>query len=97
MSLDALRENTRRRLVEKIDTSLRLVANQIFRPAFETKAGTALPAQTLEEIAVFTLTLNAAAKAFQDALDVLDEEYKKIIDPAGAPVEDEQAQGESIY
>lgn len=100
MTMDLLRERARIKLAEKIDGCLSIMMNQQFRPAAVTRDGEVMPANTLDEIAVKTLECNAMARAYKFAISVLDEEYKRIVDPGSVDDgerQDDQTDTEATY
>lgn len=100
MTMDLLRERARVKLAERIDTCLSIMMNQQFRPAAVTRDGEVMPANTLDEIAVKTLECNAMARAYKWAISMLDEEFKRIVDPGSVDDgerQDDQTDTEANY
>lgn len=99
MSLAALRDRSKQRILEAAQQQLEILQGQAFRPASAIN-DTILPASTLEEIAVQTLTCNATIRALASANKIIDEEFKKLVDPHGDAPAADQEQGndkEGIY
>lgn len=95
MSAGTLRDRVRSKFGEKIDGCIQIMMAQQFRPASVGHDGEVLPANTLDEIAVKTIECNAMARAYKYAIDVLDEEYKRLVDPRGDVPESEQPETDS--
>lgn len=85
MSLELLRENARKRMLEKADVCIQIMMGQQFRGAAVDGKGIVVPAQTMEEIAFKTVECNAMVRAYSEAVKIMDEEFKKIVDPRPAP------------
>ncbi len=79
MSAEELRNRTAKRISELRDRAVEYSLNARFRPS--SGGNSYMPATTAEEIALQTLEGNALARAYTSALEVMNEEYKRMMQP----------------
>jgi hypothetical protein len=82
MTMETLRENARNRLVALCNASIAISRGNRLIPATLHADGRFEPAPTLEFIGARTVEINAKIDAYMYAIKVLDEEYKRIVDPS---------------
>lgn len=82
MSMDDLRNAARKRLVALCNASIEISRGNRLIPATLHADGRFEPAPTLEFIGARTVEINAKIDAYMYAIKVLDEEYKRIVDPS---------------
>jgi hypothetical protein len=98
MSLDLLRQQISNKLIEKIDEQMTATVNQSFRPLSTTQNGIVIPAQSLEEIAVMTLEMNAKMRAYKVALEIVEKAFDDLMKPpAQQSAESKDQDQEGIY
>ena len=79
MSAEELRNRTAQRIAELRDRAVEYSLNARFRPS---SGGPAyMPATTAEEIALQVLEGNALARAYTAAMDAINDEYKRMMQP----------------
>lgn len=83
MSADELRRRVTNRVAEFRDRAVEYSLSARFRPA--THGTTYVPASTAEEIALMALEGNALARAYSAVIGVIEEEYKRMMQPDEEP------------
>lgn len=79
MSAEELRRRSIERIGELRDRSVEYGLNVRFRPAVV--GNNYVPAMTAEEIALQVLETNALARAYTEAIAVVNETYRKMVEP----------------
>jgi len=87
MSAEELRRRAIDAVSEKRDRAVEYGLNVRFRPASGGGADYT-PAMTAEEIALQVLEANALARAYTDALAVINDTYRKMVEPDDKKVQD---------
>ncbi len=81
MSMDLLRDMARKRLIALCDASVTVHRSNRLIPATLHADGRFEPAPTMEFIGARAVEINAKIDAYMYAIRILDEEYKRIVDP----------------
>jgi hypothetical protein len=84
MSMDLLREAARRRLVTLCDACLATHRTNRLTPTTVMEDGRIVPAPTMEFMGARAVEINAKLDAYMQAIKILDDEYKRIVDPSSA-------------
>jgi len=79
MSAEELRNRTAQRIADLRDRAIEYSLNARFRPS--SYGSVYMPATTAEEIALQVLEGNALARAYTAAIDAINEEYKRMMQP----------------
>lgn len=79
MSAEELRNRAAQRISDLRDRAVEYSLNVRFRPS--SFGGAHLPATTAEEIALQVLEGNALARAYTAAMEAINEEYKRMMQP----------------
>lgn len=96
MTADLLRSNTTRRLREQREETLKRLRHCKPRaPILYEKTGIA-PAAQCEEIALSAVDINATIDALDRAIEIIAEEFKKIMSPE-EPATDDTKTGKEFY
>lgn len=82
MSVATLRDRAAQRILGAANDHLNALQGLSYRPA-NIIGDVVLPANTAEEIAMKAIECNASIRALAIAKRILDEEFKKIVDPHG--------------
>lgn len=95
MTADVLRSNVTRRLKEQRDETLRRLRQCKPRSPILYEQGVA-PATQCEEIALSAVDINATVDALDKALEIVAEEFKKLMSPE-EPEQGVEAKGKELY
>jgi hypothetical protein len=79
MSAEELRNRTAQRISDLRDRAIEYSLNARFRPSAH--GSSYMPATTAEEIALQVLEGNALARAYTSALEVMNDEFKRMMQP----------------
>jgi hypothetical protein len=79
MSAEQLRNRAAQRIVELRDRATEFSLNARFKPS--SYGSVYMPATTAEEIALQVLEGNALVRAYTAAIEAINEEYKKMMQP----------------
>lgn len=82
MSMELLRDMARKRLVALCDASLTVHRSNRLMPGTLHADGRYEPPPTMEFIGARAIEINAKVDAYMYAIKILDEELKRILDPA---------------
>lgn len=82
MSMDMLREAARNRLVRLVAACNDIHRSNRLMPTTVNQDGTVIPAPTMEFMGARAVEINAKIDAYLFAIKILDEEFKRIVDPA---------------
>lgn len=82
MSIETLRARASQRILAAANEQLDALQNLTYQPAAIID-GVVQPASSLEEIGARAIVCNARIRALGVAKQILDEEFKKIVDPHG--------------
>ncbi len=81
MSMEVLREAARNRLVRLCNACLEIHRSNRLMPA-TIQDGVLTPAPTMEFMGARAVEINAKIDAYMFAIKILDEEFKRIVDPS---------------
>jgi CBS-domain-containing membrane protein len=96
MSADLLARNCVKILNSLRDEKVRNLRRCKPRPPTEVN-GAIVPAASAEEIAFYSIDLNATIDALNEAVDVIQAEFKRLTQPEEPPSEEENPKARSIY
>lgn len=88
MSAEELRNRSAQRLAELRDRATEYSLNARFRPA--SYGSVFVPAMTAEEIALQVLEGNALVRAYTAAIEAINEEYKRMMQPDDEKIPEQQ-------
>lgn len=77
-----LRDQARQRLVRLIDKCLEIHSSNRLMPTTVDQDGRVIPAPTMEFMGARAVEINAKIDSYRFAIKILDEEYKRIVDPS---------------